>query len=355
LRVDGRSVFNLCSNNYLGFAGAADLKAAAKAAIDEFGVGVGAARSISGTQTLHIALEKRLAEFKRVDAAMLLSSGFLANLAVVPALVGRGDRVYSDELNHASIVDGCRLSGAEIVRYPHADADALQALLSGSSNSGQRLVVTDGVFSMDGDLAPLDRIAVVTRAAEAMLVVDDAHGEGVVGSHGRGIVDHFGVRDAVTAEVGTLSKAFGVIGGYVCGPASIIDALRQRARPYLYSTGLSPADTAAALAAVEALAASDEPVRRLWDNTRFFRATLAAFGLEVGGETPIVPVVLGDEERTRDVARRLFEAGVYVVPIAYPMVPRGSARIRVIISAAHSTDDLRFAAQAFAAAVSAAS
>lgn len=355
LQVDGRSVLNLCSNNYLGFAGAADLKVAAKAAIDAFGVGAGGARSISGTQQLHIALEERLAEFKRVDAAMLLSSGFLANLAVVPALVGSGDRVYSDELNHASIVDGCRLSGAEIVRYPHADADALHALLSGSSTSGKRMVVTDGVFSMDGDLAPLDRIAAATRAAEAMLVVDDAHGEGVVGSHGRGIVDHFGVRDAVTAEVGTLSKAFGVIGGYVCGPAAVIDALRQRARPYLYSTGLSPADTAAALAAVEALAASEEPVRQLWHNTRFFRATLAQLGLEVGGETPIVPVMLGDEKRAQEVARRLFEAGVFVVPIAYPMVPRGRARIRVMISAAHTRDDLRFAAHAIAAAISAAS
>jgi glycine C-acetyltransferase len=308
LTVDGRAVLNLCSNNYLGFATAPELKAAAKAAVDAFGVGAGGARSISGTQRLHVALEQRLAEFKGVDAAMLLSSGFLANLAVVPALVGRGDRVYSDELNHASIVDACRLSGAEIVRYPHADA-------------------------------------------EAMLVVDDAHGEGVVGSHGRGIVDHFGVRDAVTAEVGTLSKAFGVVGGYVCGSASVIDQLRSRARPYLFSTGLSPADTAAALAAVSALAASDAPLRRLWDNARFFRATLVELGLQAGGETPIVPVMLGDEERAHEVAQRLFEEGIFVVPIVYPMVPRGSARIRVMLSAEHTTDDLRFAAQAFAVAV----
>jgi glycine C-acetyltransferase len=351
LTVDGRSVLNLCSNNYLGFATAPELKAAAKAAIDAFGIGAGGARSISGTQRLHVTLEERLAEFKRVDAAMLLASGFLANLAVIPALVERGDQIYSDELNHASIVDACRLSGAEIVRYPHADAAALAGLLADSPAAGQRLVVTDGVFSMDGDLAPLDRIAPIVRSAGALLVVDDAHGEGVIGSHGRGVVDHFGVHDAVTAEVGTLSKAFGGIGGYVCGPAAVVDTLRRRARPYLYSTGLSPADTAAALAAVEALLASDEPVRRLWENARLFRAALTDLGLESTGQTPIVPIILGDEERAQAVARRLFEAGVYVVPIAYPMVPRGRARIRIMISAEHSAADLHFAAQAIAAAV----
>ncbi len=353
LTIHGRSVLNLCSNNYLGLATAPAVKAAATAAIAAFGVGAGGARSVSGTQRPHVTLEQRLAEFKRVDAAMVLSSGFMANLAVVPALVSRGDRVYSDELNHASIVDACRLSGAEIVRYPHADADALARLLAGSPPAGQRLVVTDGVFSMDGDLAPLDRIAPIVRSAEAMLVVDDAHGEGVVGSHGRGIVDHFGVGDAVTAEVGTLSKAFGGIGGYVCGPAAVIDRLRRGARPYLYSTGLSPADTAAALAAVETLIASDEPVRRLWDNTRLFRAALTAVGLVPAGHTPIVPLILGDERRTQVVARRLFEAGVYVVPIVYPMVPRGRARIRVMISAEHTADDLQFAAQAIATAIGA--
>jgi glycine C-acetyltransferase len=349
--VDGRKLLNLCSNNYLGFADAPDLKDAATRAIEQYGVGAGGARSISGTQTLHVALEQRLAEFKRVDAAMLLTSGFLANLAVVPSLVGRGDRVFSDELNHASIVDACRLSGAEIMRYPHADAAALRELLGTEPGSGKRLVVTDGVFSMDGDLAPLDQIARVTRAADAMLVVDDAHGEGVVGNHGRGIVDHFGVRDAITAEVGTLSKAFGVVGGYVCGPRAVIQALRTQARPYLFSTGLSPADTAAALAAVSALEASDALLRRLWDNTRQLRTALSALGLETSGQTPIVPVILGDEERTRTVARQLVEAGVFVVPIVFPMVPRGRARIRFMVSAAHTADDLRFATEALAAAV----
>jgi glycine C-acetyltransferase len=353
LTIDGRSVLNLCSNNYLDFATAPALKAAATAAIAAFGVGAGGARSVSGTQRLHVALEQRLAEFKRVDAAMVLSSGFMANLAVVPALVGRGDRVYSDELNHASIVDACRLSGAEIVRYPHADAKALGDLLATGAGAARRLVVTDGVFSMDGDLAPLDRIAPMVRSAAAMLVVDDAHGEGVVGSHGRGIVDHFGVRDAVTAEVGTLSKAFGGIGGYVCGSAAVVDKLRQSARPYLYSTGLSPGDTAAALAAVEALAASDEPVRRLWDNARLFRSALTALGLEPAGQTPIVPLILFDEQRTQEVARRLFEAGVYVVPIVHPMVAVGRARIRIMISAAHTSDDLHFAAQTIATAIGA--
>jgi glycine C-acetyltransferase len=351
VRVDGRSVLNLCSNNYLGFAAAPDLKAAATRAIAHYGVGAGGARSISGTQTLHVTLEQRLAEFKRVEAAMLLSSGFLANLAVVPTLVGRGDQVYSDELNHASIVDACRLSGAEIVRYPHADTVALRDLLARQTDTGKRLIVTDGVFSMDGDLAPLDQIAPVAQAAGAMLVVDDAHGEGVVGSHGRGIVDHFGVRESVTAEVGTLSKALGVVGGYVCGVAAVIDALRGHARPYLFSTGLSPADAAAALAAVDALAASDAPLRRLWANTRQLRAAVSALGLETVGETPIVPVILGDEERARAVARRLVEAGVFVVPISYPMVPRGRARIRFMVSADHTAEDLRFAAAALGEAV----
>jgi len=351
LTIGGRSVLNLCSNDYLGLAAAPELKAAAIHAIETAGVGVGGARSISGTQRLHLELEQRLASFKGVDAAMLLSSGFLANLSVVPALVSKGDVILSDDLNHASIVDGCRLSGAEIVRYAHADVDAVRAALSEHRNTGKRMIVTDGVFSMDGDLAPLDRLAELARAADAMLVIDDAHGEGVVGRGGRGIVDHFGVRDAVTAEIGTLSKAFGVVGGYVCGSGAVLEQLRGQARPYLFSTGLSPADTAAALAGVEALIASDEPVRKLWDNTRAFRVALAALGLQPLGDGPIVPVVLGDEARAQAVAQRLFEAGVFVVPIGYPMVPRGRARIRVMISAAHSVADLESAARAIAAAV----
>ena len=351
LVVGGRSVLNLCSNDYLGLAAAPELKAAASQAIETAGVGVGGARSISGTQRLHVELEQRLASFKSVDAAMLLSSGYLANLSVVPALVGPGDVIFSDELNHASIVDGCRLSGAEIVRYPHADVAALRASLADHVMSSRRMVVTDGVFSMDGDLAPLDRLAELARAEDALLVIDDAHGEGVLGRGGRGIVDHFGVRDAVTAEIGTLSKAFGVVGGYVCGSGAVLDLLRTKARPYLFSTGLSPADTAAALAAVDVLIASDAPVQRLWDNTRAFRAALAALRVEALGVGPIVPVVLGTEERAGAVAERLFEAGVFVVPIAYPMVPRGQARIRVMISAAHSVPDLESAAHAISAAV----
>jgi glycine C-acetyltransferase len=353
LTVDGRQVLNLCSNNYLGLADAPELKAAAVAAINAFGTGAGGARSISGTQPLHLELEERLATFKGVEAAMLVSSGFLANLAVLPALVGRGDVVCSDELNHASIVDACRLSGAEVVRYPHADVAALRELLMiRSARDGARLlIVTDGVFSMDGDLAPLDHIAAAARTARAMLVVDDAHGEGVVGRGGRGVVDHFDVRAAVTAEIGTLSKAFGVVGGYVAGSADVVERLRVSSRPYLFSTGLPAADTAAALAAVELLIASDAAVRRLWRNTGRLRGAVGRLGLEVLGETPIVPVVLETEERARAVAERLFEAGVYVVPIAYPMVPKGRARIRLMVSAAHSEADIDFAARALADAV----
>jgi len=351
LVVDGRAVLNLCSNDYLGLAGAAELRAAAIHAVELSGVGAGGARSISGTQRLHVELERRLADFKGADQAMLLSSGFLANLAVLPALVGKGDVIFSDELNHASIVDGCRLSGAQIVRYPHADADALRVLLSEHPTSGKRAIVTDGVFSMDGDVAPLDRLAELAQDAGALLVIDDAHGEGVLGRGGRGIVDQFGVREAVTAEIGTLSKAFGVVGGYVCGRGDVMDALRRQARPYLFSTGLSPADTAAALAAIETVVASDQRVQQLWSKTRNFRAALAKHGLDTLGEGPIVPIVLGEEERARAVAEQLFEAGIFVVPIAHPMVARGRARIRVMVSAAHEVADLERAASAIARAV----
>ena len=321
-------------------------------AIESTGVGVGGARSISGTQTPALELEQRLATFKGVDAAMLLSSGFLANLAVVPALVGKGDVIFSDALNHASIVDGCRLSGAEIVRYPTPTSTLCALLLDAHPTSGKRIMVTDGVFSMEGDLAPLDRIAEVATAARAMLVVDDAHGEGVLGRGGRGIVDHFGVRDAVTAEIGTLSKAFGV-GRWLCvrlGRCARTAAAARRARICTRLACRQPTRPP------HWLASSAHRVRRsrpppVGQHPRVPRRAQRPRRCGHSAKGRSCPWCWVTKRVRAAVAERLFEAGVFVVPIAYPMVPRGQARIRVMISAAHSAADLESAAHAIAAAV----
>ncbi|MEW6524342.1 MAG: glycine C-acetyltransferase [Bacillota bacterium] len=348
--VDGKRVLNLCSNNYLGFANHPRLKSAAKRAVDEFGVGPGAVRTISGTQTLHLELEDRLACFKGTGATILLQAGFTANLAVIPLLVGPEDVIFSDELNHASIIDGCRLSRAKIVRYAHNDPSSLHQQLREHADVRRRLVVTDGVFSMDGDIAPLPELVKVAQEFDAITMVDDAHGEGVMGDSGRGIVDHFGLVGQVDVEVGTLSKAFGVMGGYVAGSRELIEYLKQRGRPFLFSTGLTPADTGAALEAVRILQESDEPVRRLWDNTNYFKAGLRALGFDTGQSvTPITPVMVGDARLASEFSKKLFEAGVFAQSIAFPTVPRGKARIRVMNSAVHSREDLDFALDTFRA------
>lgn len=351
--VDGKRALNFCSNNYLGLADDPRLLAAAEDAIDRYGVGPGAVRTIAGTMTLHDELEERLARFKGVEAAISLQSGFVANLAVIPALVGDGDVVVSDALNHASIVDGVRLTKAARRVYPHRDVDALEAVLRKVRRDGARriLVVTDGVFSMDGDIAPLDRIVEVADRHDAMVMVDDAHGEGVLGRGGRGIVDHFGLHGRVDVEVGTMSKAFGVVGGYIAGSGLLVEWLRQRARPFLFSSAVTPPDVAACIAAVEVLESSTELVDRLWANARAFKEAMADAGFETGAsETPITPVMLGDEKLAHDFSRRLFEDhAVFAQSIAYPTVPRGTARIRVMISAAHGADDLAYGAEAFTA------
>lgn len=348
--VDGKKVLNLCSNNYLGFADHPALKESAKDAIDRYGVGPGAVRSISGTQTVHLELEKKLADFKGAPACIVFQAGFVANLAVIPAITGAGDVILSDELNHASIIDGCRLSKARVVRYAHNDIEDLRRKLEIEKQTARRiLIITDGVFSMDGDIAPLPAIVDMADEYGAMVMVDDAHGEGVLGKSGRGIVNHFDLEGRVEIEVGTLSKAFGVMGGYITGPSLLIDYLKQRGRPFLFSSGLTPADAAASMAAVDALLASDEPVKKLWANAEYFREGLQKLGFDTGKtETPITPVILGDESTASEFSKVLFDKGIFAQAIKFPTVARGKARIRCMLSAAHEKDDLDFAIKTFA-------
>jgi glycine C-acetyltransferase len=342
LVVDGKKVLNFCSNNYLGLADHPRLIAAAKKAADEMGVGPAAVRTIAGTTDLHLQLEKRLAAFKGVEAAITFQSGFNANLATIPALVGKEDVIFSDRLNHASIIDGCRLSGAKIIAYDHCDPAALEAAIKENLSAYRRaLVVTDGVFSMDGDVAPLDQIYEVADRYDLLLMVDDAHGEGVLGQGGRGIVDHFGLHGKVDVEVGTLSKAFGVVGGVVAGSAVIVEWLHQRGRPFLFSSAVTPPDAAACIAAVDLLEESTELVDKLWENTRYFKAEMKKLGFDTGlSTTPITPIMLGEAPLAQQFSRDLFDEGVFAMSIGYPTVPQGKARIRVMISAAHSREDL---------------
>jgi glycine C-acetyltransferase len=307
-------------------------------------------RTIAGTMDLHLELERRLAAFKGVESAITFQSGFTANLAAIPALVGKEDAIVSDELNHASIIDGSRLSGARILRYAHCDPADLERVLGENRAAYPRvLVITDGVFSMDGDLAPLDQIYEVTKKYNAILMVDDAHGEGVVGRGGRGIVDHFGLHGKVDVEVGTLSKAFGVVGGVVAGDPLVVEWLRQRGRPFLFSSAMTVPDVAACLAAVDILEESTELVDKLWENTRYFKAEMKNLGFDTGKSvTPITPVMLGEAPLAQQFSRELFDAGVFAMALGFPTVPRGKARIRVMISASHSQADLDRGLEAFA-------
>ncbi len=350
LAVDGKKVLNFCSNNYLGLANHPMLVAAAKKAVDEMGVGPAAVRTIAGTTTLHIELEKRLAAFKGVEAALTFQSGFQANTATIPALIGKEDVIFSDRLNHASIIDGCRLSGGKIIPYDHCDVASLEAVIQENQGQFRRaIIITDGVFSMDGDVAPLDKIYEVAKKYDLLLMVDDAHGEGVLGKGGRGIVDHFGLHGKVDVEIGTMSKAFGVVGGVVAGKAVIIEWLRQRGRPFLFSSAVTPPDAAACIAAIDLLESSTELVDRLWDNARYFKAEMKKLGFDTGvSTTPITPVMLGEAPLAQQFSRDLFEAGVFAMAIGYPTVPQGKARIRVMISAAHAKDDLDKGLEAFA-------
>jgi glycine C-acetyltransferase len=350
LVVDGRRALNFCSNNYLGLANHPRLVQAAQEVIAKYGVGPGAVRTIAGTMELHVQLDRRMAEFKGVEAAITFQSGFNANLGTIPALVGNEDVIFSDELNHASIIDGCRLSRAKIVRYAHCDPKDLERVIREHQGQYRRgLVVTDGVFSMDGDVAPLDEIYHIANAHDLMLMVDDAHGEGVLGKGGRGIVDHYNLHGKVDVEVGTFSKAFGVVGGVVAGRAQIVEWLSQRGRPFLFSSAMTVPDVAACLAAVDLLESSTELVDALWDNTDYFKSEMRNLGFDTGKSvTPITPIMLGEAQLAQEFSRELFEAGVFATAIGYPTVPRGKARIRVMISAAHTKEDLDQGLEIFA-------
>ncbi len=347
-RYDGRDVINLCSNNYLGLANHPRLMEAAKRAIDELGVGSGAVRTIAGNMAIHLQVEEELARFKQTDAALLFQSGFTANAGTVAALLAKDDVIISDELNHASLIDGARLSGAEKRIFPHRDVAAARTLLRDAKGARHVLLITDGVFSMDGDIAPLPELVALAEEFGAIMMVDDAHASGVLGRAGRGTIDHFNLHGRVHIQVGTLSKAFAGQGGYVAGSQTLVDALIHRARPLLFSTSHPPSVAATALAAVRLVQDEPELVDRLWENTRFFKRGLTALGFNTGqSETPITPVMVGAEQVAMDLSDRLFEAGVFALGIAFPTVPPGKARVRTIVTAGHTRDHLQRALDAF--------
>jgi glycine C-acetyltransferase len=345
---DHRLVVNLSSNNYLGLTTHPRLRERALEATRRFGVGTGSVRTIAGTMAIHMELERRLAEFKQTEAVVVFQSGFAANAGTVSAILGKDDVVVSDELNHASIIDGCRLSRATIKVFAHRDADAARAVLKSLPAKQRALLITDGVFSMDGDLGPLPDLCTLAEEYGCIMMVDDAHASGVFGRNGRGTIDHFGVHGRVDVQVGTLSKAIGVLGGYVAGSRDLIDFLHHRARPFLFSTSHPPAVAAACLAAIDVLLEEPALIERLWDNTRFFKAGLAKLGFNTGvSESPITPVIVGDGALAMTLSDRLFEAGVFAQGIASPTVPPGKARVRTIVTATHTRDELQFALDAF--------
>ncbi len=350
LMVEGKRVLNFCSNNYLGLANHPRLIEAAKKAIDEYGVGPGAVRAISGTNDLHIQLEERIRSFKGVEAAISFATGYNANLGAIEALVGKDDIIFSDELNHASIIDGARLAKGRVVRFKHADPEDLALQIQQNRGAFRHgLVITDGVFSMDGDIAPLDQLYAITRANDLMLMVDDAHGEGVLGRNGRGIVDHFNLHGKVDIEVGTFSKALGVMGGMVAGRREIIEWLRQRARTFVFTSASTPADVAACIAAIDLLEESDELVKRLWDNAAYFQSEIQKMGFDIGGtQTPITPVMIGDALLAQEFSSQLMKHNIFASALGYPIVPKGKARIRVMISAEHQIQDLDYGLEKFA-------
>lgn len=347
-RYDGREVINLCSNNYLGLTNHPRLKTAAHRALDELGVGSGAVRTIAGNMAIHRELENELAGFKHTEATLLYQSGFVANAGTVTAILGKEDVIVSDELNHASIIDGARLSGATKKIYPHKDVAAARMLLEESRGARRVLLITDGVFSMDGDIAPLPDLVALAEAFGAIMMVDDAHASGVLGRAGRGTIDHYNLHGRVHIQVGTLSKAFACQGGYVAGSQTLIDYLIHRARPLLFSTSHPPSVAATALAAVRLVQEEPELIERLWDNTRFFKRGLTQLGFDTGAsETPITPVIAGDERLAMELSDRLFDAGVFALGIAFPTVPRGKARVRTIVTAGHTKTHLQKALDAF--------
>jgi glycine C-acetyltransferase len=350
ITVNGKRVINLSSNNYLGFANHPKLKEAAIRAAEQWGAGAGAVRTIIGTMSLHEELERRLAAFKHVEAAIVFQSGFVANAGTIPTIITKEDAIISDELNHASIIDGCRLTGLPSEQrpiYKHKDLNSLEEMLKRTQQYKKRLIITDGVFSMDGDIAPLPGIVELAERYDAAVMVDDAHGSGVLGG-GRGTAFHFGVHDRLDIQLGTLSKAIGVVGGYIAGSAALREWLTQRARPFLFSTSLPPAAVAAVIAAIDLMETDSSFTERLWENTRHWQAGLQRLGFDIGAtETPITPVMTGDEGKAQQLQHDLFEAGVLAQSVVYPTVPRGKARVRTMPNASHTLQDLDEALEAF--------
>ncbi len=346
--VDHRSVVNLSSNNYLGMTTHPLLRERALEALKTLGVGTGSVRTIAGTMEIHMELERRLARFKKTEAAVVFQSGFTANAGTVSSILGRDDAIVSDELNHASIIDGARLSRAAIKVFPHRDVAAARQVLEQLPRGQRTLLITDGVFSMDGDLGPLPELCDLADEFGCIMMVDDAHASGVFGRNGRGTVDHFGMHGRVDVQVGTLSKAIGALGGYVAGPTSLIEFLYHRARPFLFSTSHPPSVAATCIAALDVLESEPQLMERLWDNTRFFKAGLQALGFDTGvSESPITPVIVGENATAMTLSDRLFEEGVFAQGIGFPTVPQGKARVRTIVTATHTRDELQFALDAF--------
>jgi glycine C-acetyltransferase len=344
---DGRKVINLASNNYLGLCNHPKLEEAAIRAVREHGVGSGAVRTIAGTMRIHMELEEKIARFKNVEACVVFQSGFTANAGTVGSILGKEDFILSDELNHASIIDGARLSRAKIKVFRHKDvAHCEELLLEIGKEPGKKLIITDGVFSMDGDIGPVDKLAALAEKYGAIMMVDDAHASGVLGRNGRGSVDHFNVHGKVDVQVGTLSKAIGALGGYVCGSRDLIDFLYHRARPFLFSTSHPPSVAATCIAAFDILENEPERIERLWDNTRYFKQQLEHAGFDIGGrttpasETPIIPIILGDGRTTMAFSRELFAQGLMATGIAFPTVPEGQARVRLIMTSEHTREQL---------------
>ena len=346
-RFDGQEVINLSSNNYLGLTTHPKLKQRALEAVEKFGVGSGAVRTIAGTMSLHMELEEKIARFKHVEASVVFQSGFTANAGTVAAVLTKEDVIISDELNHASIIDGCRLSRAEIKIFPHRNVAACEKILKDLDGSTRRkLLITDGVFSMDGDIAPLPQLAELAEKYGCLMMIDDAHSSGVLGRHGRGTVDHFNLHGRVDIQVGTLSKAIGALGGYVCATRDTIEYLYHRARPFLFSTSHPPSVAASCIAAFEVLEEEPQLIDQLWANTRFFKEGLQKLGFNTGmSETPITPVIVGDAALAHELSRQLFQEGVFAQSIGFPTVPRGKARIRTIVTATHTREQLTRALQ----------
>jgi glycine C-acetyltransferase len=346
---DHRDVVNLSSNNYLGLTTHPRLRQAALDAVRTYGVGTGSVRPIAGTMDIHMELERKLAAFKQTEAVVVFQSGFTANAGTVSSILTDRDVVISDELNHASIIDGCRLSRATIKVFPHKDVEAARRVLRDLPASQRKLLITDGVFSMDGDLGPLPELCAIAEEFGCIMMVDDAHASGVFGRNGRGTIDHFQMHGRVDVQVGTLSKAMGALGGYVAGTRALIEFLYHRARPFLFSTSHPPAVAAACLAAVDVLLEEPRIIETLWENTRFFKSGLQALGFNTGvSESPITPVIVGDAALAMKLSDRLFDAGVFAQGIGFPTVARDKARVRTIVTATHTRDELQFALDAFA-------